>query len=290
MTIESQLSAEMEAFIRQVFEQNYEELRLDSGHAIAPDVKRTALNQVLLYWRMLSDIANNVTDTEVRLSLPNQETPRKRNYTIEGVVDIVRDNDRTVMYDIKTHNEQFVRNNLNDYAQQLNVYAYIWQHLRGQELNEMAIIATDYPETVRSALDSENQAELTHALSDWDPVVPIDFDPKKVEETIAEFGKVVDAIEDGHFAPPPLDRLNTLIETKKFNVRFATHVCRNCDARFSCKSYREYAWRGGRKSSDAPMAKYFVEALLDEEQEAWRSSNLEALQNPSDLRTDFTSR
>jgi hypothetical protein len=24
------------------------------------------------------------------------------------------------------------------------------------------------------------------------------------------------------------------------HVRFATHVCRNCDARFSCTSYREY--------------------------------------------------
>ncbi len=61
---------EMENFIRQVFEQNYEELRLDSGHAISPDVKQTALNQVLLYWRILREIAENVTDTEVRLSLP----------------------------------------------------------------------------------------------------------------------------------------------------------------------------------------------------------------------------
>src|SRR6185436_10904951 len=95
---EADLSVEMEAFIRQVFEQNYEELSLDSGHAITPYVKQTALNHVLLYWRLLRDIAENVTDTEVRLSLPNQETPRGRNYTIEGIVDIVRENDRTVMY------------------------------------------------------------------------------------------------------------------------------------------------------------------------------------------------
>jgi len=287
---EKDLSVEMEAFIRQVFEQNYEELRLDSGHAIAPDVKLTALNQVILYWRMLSEIAKNVTDTEVRLSLPGQETTRGRNYIIEGVVDIVRDNDRTIMYDIKTHNADYVRGNLNVYAQQLNVYAHIWQHLRHQELDGMSIIATDYPENVRNALASENADELTHALSTWDPTVPIDFDSHKVKQTIAEFGEVVDAIEDGHFSPPPLDRLNALVEGTKLKVRFATHVCRNCDARFSCKSYREYAWRGGRGAADRPMAKYFAEALPDEEQEAWRSSNLETRETATDLRADFTSR
>lgn len=290
MIEENQLLAEMEDFIREAFEQNYEELRLESGHAIAPDVKLTALNQVLLYWQKLSEIAQNVTDTEVRLSLPNQKTPDKRIYAIEGVVDILRDNERTVMYDIKTHNEEYVRNNLDVYEQQLNVYAHIWQNLRGQPLDGTSIIATDYPEDVRNALASENEEEIAHALSKWDPVVPILFDPKKVQETIAKFGEVVDDIENGVFAPPPMERLNEIVNSTKFKVRFATHVCRNCDARFSCKAYREYAWRGGRKSGDAPMAKYFAEALPDEEQEVWRSSNLEALQNPSELRADFTSR
>jgi hypothetical protein len=287
---EMDFSAEMEAFIRQVFEQNYEELRLESGHAIAPDVKLTAFHQVLLYWRTLSAIAKNVTDTEVRLSLPNQETPRGRDYTIEGVVDIVRDNDRTIMYDIKTHNADYVRANIDIYAQQLNVYAYIWQHLRQQQLDGTSIIATDYPENVRNALASENRQELDYALRTWDPVVPIDFDPKNVQQTIDEFGKVVDMIEDGLFFPPPLDHLNSFVEGTKYKVRFATHVCRNCDARFSCKSYREYAWRGGRGAADRPMAQYFAEAVVDEEQEAWRSSNLEVLPDPRDLRADFTSR
>ena len=290
MIEKDQLSAEMEAFIRNSFEQNYEELRLDSGHAIAPDVKLTALNQVLLYWRMLSEIANNVTDTEVRLNLPNQKTRDGRTYAIEGVVDILRDNERTVMYDIKTHNADYVKNNLDVYEQQLNVYAHIWQNLRGQQLNETAIIATDYPESVRDALASENEAEIEHALSTWDPVVPIRFDPQKVMETIAKFGETVDDIENGIFAPPPLERLNELVTGAKYKVRFATHVCRNCDARFSCKSYREYAWRGGRKTQDIAMTKYFAEALPDEEMEAWRSSNLEAQPSPNDLRTDFTSR
>lgn len=290
MTEKDRLSAEMEAFIRNAFEQNYEELRLDSGHAIAPDVKLTALNQVLLYWRMLNEIAKNVTDTEVRLNLPNQKTPDGRTYAIEGVVDILRDNERTVMYDIKTHNAEYVKSNLDVYEQQLNVYAHIWQNLRGQPLDGTAIIATDYPDYVRDVLASENETEIEHALSTWDPVVPIRFDPKKVMETIAKFGETVDDIENGVFAPPPLERLNELMTGSKFKVRFATHVCRNCDARFSCKSYREYAWRGGRKTQDSVMAQYFAEPLPDEEMEVWRSSNLEAQPSPNDLRTDFTSR
>jgi len=288
--VNSQANKATEAFIREAFEQNFEELRLESGHAIAPDVKATALNQVLLYWRLLNEIASNVTDTEVRLNLPNQKTPDGRTYAIEGVVDILRDNERTIMYDIKTHNADYVKNNLDVYEQQLNVYAHIWQNLRGQSLDGTAIIATDYPENVRDALASEIASEIEHALSTWDPVVPIRFDPLKVKETIAKFGQTVDDIENGVFAPPPMERLNELISGAKYKVRFATHVCRNCDARFSCKAYREYAWRGGRKAGDAPMAQYFSEALQDEEQEVWRSANLAAQPSPNDLRADFTSR
>lgn len=286
---EADFSSEMEEFIRQVFEQNYEELRLDSSHAIAPDVKQTALNQVLLYWRMLREVAENVTDTEVRLSLPAQETPRGRDYTIEGVVDILRDNDRTVMYDIKTHNADYVRANLEKYEQQLNVYAYIWQQLRKQPLDAMAVIATDYPDPVRSALANENEQELAYAIRHWQPVVDIEFSPKKVDQTIAEFGQVVDNIEDGRFAPPTLDTLKEVMPGTR-NVRFATHICRNCDARFSCKSYREYAWLGERGTADRSMTQYFDEAQNDPEQEAWRSGNLDAAQNATDLRADFSSR
>lgn len=286
---EPNVSVEIEDFIRQVFEQNYNELRLDSGHAITPDVKQTALNQVLLYWRMLSDIAQNVTDTEVRLSLPSLETPRGRDYSIEGIVDILRDNDRTVMYDIKTHNAEYVRANVELYEQQLNVYAYIWQELRSQGLDAMAIIATDYPESVRNALANENEQELAYAIGQWQPVVDIDFDTRRVEQTITEFGRVVDDIEDGRFAPPALAVLNETMKGTR-GIRFATHVCRNCDARFSCKSYREYAWHGNRGAADRSMNQYFDEAAGEPEQEAWRSANLETVSNPSNLKTDFSTR
>ncbi len=38
------------------------------------------------------------------------------------------------------------------------------------------------------------------------------------------------------------------------------------------------------------MKPYFDEALSEPEQEAWRSGNLDATQNATDLRADFTSR
>lgn len=287
---EQSFEQEMEDYIRRVFEQNYEELLVESGHGLAPNAKSTALDQVLLYWRVLSDIAKNVTDTEVRLSLPNQETPKGHDYTIEGIVDIVRENDRTIMYDIKTHNADYVRENIEEYAQQLNVYAHIWQNLRQQPLDGTAIIATDFPDNVRDALSRENEDELAYALSRWEPVVPIEFDPKKVDETIAEFGKVIDEIEDGCFTPPPLKRLNEFVSGAQRKVRFGTQVCHNCDARFSCKSYREYAWRSGRATSDRTMMQYLGEALPDEEQEAWRSGNLDASLSAGELQADFSTR
>ena len=116
---------EIAEFIRENFESNYEELRAAAAHSIAPDVKAAALHQVLLYWRVMRDVALNVSDTEVRLSLPAQATPQGRIYSIDGIVDILRDNARTVMYDIKTHDADYVRANLEIYAEQLNVYAHI---------------------------------------------------------------------------------------------------------------------------------------------------------------------
>ncbi len=279
---------EIEAFIRQAFEQNYEELRLDTGHAVTPDVKETALQQVLFYWRKLQEVAKNITDTEVRLSLPGQETPRGREYSIEGIVDIVRANDRTVMYDIKTHNADYVRANVELYEQQLNVYAYIWQELRRQPLDEMAVIATDYPESVQDALYHQDERELARALEEWDPLVPIEFDRLRVEQTIREFGAVVDAIEDGRFSPPPLERLNEVTPGAR-QTRFGTYVCVNCDARFSCVSYRQYAWASPRIAERSAI-QYYTESLNDAEQDNWRSANLDATPNATSLRADFGTR
>ena len=101
---------EMESFIRRSFEENFVRLRFENGHGLTAEVKEAALRHVLLYWRKLRKIAETVTDTEVRLNLPGQVTPNKRKFNIEGIVDIVRAEGRTVMYDIKTLDPRYVMN------------------------------------------------------------------------------------------------------------------------------------------------------------------------------------
>ena len=123
MTIESD---EIEERIEEFFEENMATLALESGHSLSPQARETARQQVLMYWRKLRAIAERVTDTEVRLSLPQNRSPDGRTFAIEGIVDIVREDERVVMYDIKTHETETIRANIEDYERQLNVYAHIW--------------------------------------------------------------------------------------------------------------------------------------------------------------------
>jgi hypothetical protein len=247
---------EIEAFIAENFERNYARLQMEGGHALTPYVKAGALRQVQMYWRKMREVAVNVTDTEVKLTLPDQATPRGRNYTIEGVVDIVREDGRTVMYDIKTHDPDMVRGDLEPYEKQLNVYAHIWQGLRGNELDETAIIATAFPATLREAIGRKDKRREEEEIEKWNPLIGIPLDPAKVEGTIRDFGATVDAIEDKRFAPPSVESLKKPVEGTR--DRFATRTCRNCDARFSCSSYRNYAISTGSRK-DFNFSEYFTD-------------------------------
>lgn len=251
-----------EAELKDMFEANFERLRAENGHSLSPDGKEAAWQQVRLYWSRLRHIAEAVTDTEVCLNLPNQRTPKGRAFCIEGVVDIVREDDRVTMYDIKTHDLSFVRNNLDFYADQINVYAHIWQNLRGQKLDEAAVIATPPPEDVLAAIRSGDSVRAEKACQDWDPVVPIPVDAGKVEQTVGQFARTVDAIEDHEFGPPGLDALEQ--QTPEGRT-FYHRVCRNCDVRLSCTDYRLYA----RKHRDRNWRKIsvFYDAPIEEGEE-----------------------
>ncbi|MGM9987308.1 MAG: PD-(D/E)XK nuclease family protein [Bacillaceae bacterium] len=242
---------EMLRFIEEVFEENYELLRLEGGHSLPPHVKKLALEQVRQYWKKLKNLAENVSDTEVRLTLPQQKTPMGRSYTIQGVVDVVKEDDKTVMYDIKTHDVDFVRCNKKDYEGQLNIYAHIWQSIRGQQLDGTSIIAIGETEAIRKAKQRASQANnqqiLEEAIAEWNPEVDIQLESEQVEAYLNSFGTVVDMIEGFKFNPPPIETLHSKIQDKK---TFAVHVCRNCDARFSCESYKEYAFSSSRAKNN----------------------------------------
>jgi len=264
---------EIEQQIDRLFNENYELMRLEGGHALSADVKRAALLQVIYYWRKMRDVAENVTETEVKLNLPEQITPQGRKYGIEGVVDIIRENDQTIMYDIKTHDADYVRANTNEYEKQLNVYAHIWQGLRRQELDQTCIIATSLPVGLREAEKSKDQNRIAKELANWDPLIEIPFNQDSVEETITEFGAVVDAIESRQFQPPSVERLKMLMPGKK--TSFAVQVCRNCDARFSCSTYRNYV-EASASTADTVLKRFLGDYGSDADREDWIYSNLEA--------------
>jgi uncharacterized protein YeaC (DUF1315 family) len=266
--------------IKEAFELNYERLRLEGGHALTEDIKRLALQMVMLYWKKMPDVAENITDTEVKLSLPGQKTPQGRKFSIEGVVDIIREQDETWMYDIKTHDGTYVRENLDLYEKQLNVYSYIWKELRGEPLDHTAIIALSFPQALSDAVRTGDQQQINRELPKWKPLIEVPSDQGHVEETIRAFGEVVDCIEENQFSPPPLSRL----KEKVGDQLFVTRVCRNCDARFSCASYREYAL--GSNARFVSGYKKYIEDLGPEiDVEDWKTTNLEAARIPDTVDT-----
>lgn len=280
---EQQPTVEIEEFIREAFEENYEALRLETARSLSPAGRQAALRQALLYWRKMREVAERVTDTEVRLTLPNQTSPAGHQFSIHGVVDIVRDEDHTTMYDIKTHDCEYVRKHIDLYTDQLNVYAHIWSELRGEPLDEAGIIGTRLPPPIHRALDSADDERLEYAMRGWDPLIPIPFAKAHVQQTIEEFGHTVDAIERHQFAPVGHDRMREIVYR---NETFAFRTCRQCDARFSCDSYREYM-RDTQARDDRRYWRYFDDYGLDDDRESWQSASLEAAPTAEDLSADF---
>ncbi len=264
---------DIEGFIERTFNQNFARLRIESGHGLSPDLKKAALRQVLLYWRRLhAEVAEKVTDTEVKLNLPGLESVGKRPFGIDGVADIVSEAGCTTMYDIKTHDPDYVRAHPDEYEQQLNVYAHIWHDLHGQPLDKAGIITTQFPEQVERALDSNDETELQRAFEQWQPVIEIAFDTARIGNTLIDFGKIVDDIEEGRFGPVPMSRLRE-VEAKGQN--FGTRVCRNCDGRFGCSSFREYA-KTSKTYSRARSRALFGDWADEEEMEQRLDDALEA--------------
>lgn len=260
----------IEQKIDEFFDRNYELILAEGNRPLTQDVVKKARNQVKMYFKKLKEIASNVTDTEVKLTLPEQRSPQGRKFTIEGVVDIVRENDETWMYDIKTHEPEYIKQDLQYYAEQLNVYTHIWQNLRKNELDQTAIISTSYPRSLDAAIKEENPARISYEFEKWDPIIPIPFNQDGVDEMIHAFGNIVDQIENKEFEPPTLDKLERTNAHSRGT--FASKVCRFCDARYSCSTYRKYANK--RYTRGFNFRHFFKEDMDEQEQENYISGNL----------------
>lgn len=264
----SELTEEM---IKQFFEENFDYLKESAGHTISRNLKEQALQQVLCYWRKNKKIINNITRSEVKLSLPEQKTPNKKiPYTIEGVVDIVQERNETWLYDLKTHPIDRIKGQPQSYKDQLNVYGYIWQNLQGNNLDNTAIISTFIPENLQRAIRSKDEKAIERLLNNWEPVIPFGYSEDEVADIIERFGKNVEKIENAEFTAPPVDVLKD--KPAGMNSTFGTHICRNCDVRYSCKSFAEFIInsRGANKNNMIDFMK-----LPDNEQSDFIDGNLE---------------
>ncbi len=100
-------------------------------------------------------------------------------------------------------------------------------------------------------------------------MIEIPTDDDRVNRTVEDFAGVLDCIEDSCFNPVPVKRLKEKVKGTKHT--FAVRVCQNCDARFSCESYREYAGGSGRRGK---VTGYSTDYVPEEEQEEFIQGNL----------------
>ena len=241
---------EIESKLREFFEENFNFLKESSGHTIDGYMKEKARQQVIYYWKKNRDLIDKITRSEVKLSLPEQRTPNdKIPFTIEGIVDIVQEKDETWLYDLKTHDIERIKANEELYKEQLFVYAYIWKNLQEHELDNTAVISTPLPKNLQMALKKGSIDLVEREFKEWNPILPMGYSEEEVATMIENFGNVVEKIEKKEFTAPDVDTLLNKPAGMK-NV-FAVHVCRNCDVRFSCKSYAEYLnYAKGAKRGD----------------------------------------
>jgi hypothetical protein len=239
---------EVEDFLEDRFFSNLSILETEESLRLNAFVKEQALWQIKMYWKKMKEMAMKVTQAEVPVTLSNLKTPRGRTYNISGVVDIVQEGDKTVLYDIKTHDPKAIQNNKEKYQRQLNIYGSVWENSHQKKLDHTAVIATPLPKKLTWALRENNLESINLCLSDWKPVYEFDYCEEQRDETLEEFGKVVDCIEDGEFSPQPVSVLKEPYQGSK--EIFAVRVCRNCDIRFACESYLEYSFDGRRPGDD----------------------------------------
>ena len=265
-----------ERFLMEAFEANFERLREESGRSLAPFIKESARQQVLLYYRRLRELAAQIDETEVRLVLPEQMSPAGRRYTLEGVVDIVEDGTSTVMYDLKTYlDADAARDHVEPHYRQLNVYAHIWKGLRGRPLDKVAVIATRPTMPLYRALRAGEPAKIQAAIEAWDPVLEVPVDGDVVAEVVESLGRVIDLIEDRMFSPPRLEVLRAPSRPQG-KTPFAQDVCLNCDARFGCASYRQFVRAQSPGRADQALRDANSDFGGDAEKQDWRDSGVTA--------------
>ncbi len=266
---------ELEEFIQECFSENYSSMVHETGQSLSFKQQQAAIQQVLYYMYRMWDIAEKVTETEVKLVLPGQKTSKNRKYNLLGVVDLVSDSSGTKMYDLKTLERDVILEDKDKFKKQLSIYAHIWKGIRDQSLEGTAIIATSVPKEIKKVIrefieePGEKFDEFYSALDKVNPVISVEVNETQIKSFLKEFGDAIDNIEERVFSPASIDELRTKQPGK--NRDFGSLVCRKCDARYSCDSYREYI-ASSRGKVRALFSQYWEDE--DETAENWIIDNL----------------
>ena len=69
------IKQEVEAKVREIFEENFEFIKAEGGHSITEFIKEEAFNQVLYYFRKNIELITKISHAEVKLTLPEQKSP-----------------------------------------------------------------------------------------------------------------------------------------------------------------------------------------------------------------------
>lgn len=225
-------------FLEDAFERNLTRLEAEGAPRMPADVRRRAWEEVVLYWTKLRTLAERVTNAEVPVVLPLQQSPEGRTFSLMGVVDLIEEDDVVWMYDLKTQDAAAIRRDPEMYREQLGVYAHLLSQLIGKPIQGAEIIATNPPDSLHEAFNSGDATRLRQEIEQWEPLIPVDLSELTVQNVLDKFGCVVDAIEQHKFSPPPVTTLEKMADNRR---DMAHYVCMHCDARFSCRSFLAYA-------------------------------------------------
>lgn len=223
------------------FDRNYMLLEHETGRSLSPQLRKAALLQVIVYWYAMRSVAERVTETEVRLVLPLQSSPQKRKFNLEGVVDLIRTDAGIFMHDIKSLDKEVIEGQLDSYAEQLGVYAHIWQTLNNQRIDGASVISTAIPREISEKLegvDIHDESAVLEVLKGWNPTIDVNVTQPEIAQITEKFGTVVDKISCKEFSPANVFKLKQKPDGQSRD--FGSLICRKCDGRFSCESYREF--------------------------------------------------
>jgi DNA helicase-2/ATP-dependent DNA helicase PcrA len=180
------------------FESNYASLIKAEHTYLAKPQLQAALNQVLRYADSQSKNWKYIQQAEVDVSLV------KRDYIIEGKIDLVKgENDTIEIVDFKSEKKpdmERMRERLDYYRRQLNIYAYLIEQRTGQKVSKMHLYYTG----------EEN----------GNPMITFPYTRSAIEGTVAAFDDTVHKI------------LRKDFKTGCDNPK----TCKNCDFRYYCQS------------------------------------------------------